>query len=53
LAGFCEHDNGLSGYINGEEFLDQLSDYQTENVIELQERRKKGRKERLIGKRHK
>jgi hypothetical protein len=27
MAGFCEHGNGPSGSIKGEEFLDWSSDY--------------------------
>jgi hypothetical protein len=28
VVGSCEHDNGPSGSINSEEFLDQQNDYQ-------------------------
>jgi hypothetical protein len=26
VVGFCEHDNETSGFIKGEEFIDQLSE---------------------------
>jgi hypothetical protein len=28
VAGFCEHDNEIHSTIKGEQFFDQLSDYQ-------------------------